>query len=86
MRQGNDQDTQYRSGIYYINSEHMNAALSVLNAYQKNLHQMDWWHYNGRRASRRILLRRRISPTVSGKKFYPYVDQSTDTLTKGIEN
>jgi peptide-methionine (S)-S-oxide reductase len=37
MRQGNDQGTQYRSGIYCYSSEHLEAAKSSKDAFQKSL-------------------------------------------------
>ena len=37
MRQGNDQGTQYRSGIYYSNESQHEQAVSSLNDYQVNL-------------------------------------------------
>ena len=37
MRQGNDQGTQYRSGIYYYNENHRHAALDSLELYQGRL-------------------------------------------------
>jgi len=37
MRQGNDQGTQYRSGIYYSNESQHQQAVSSMNDYQVNL-------------------------------------------------
>lgn len=37
MRQGNDQGTQYRSGIYYLNDEQRAAAEQLLPQYQQRL-------------------------------------------------
>jgi len=37
MRQGNDQGTQYRSGIYYSNESQHEQAVSSMNDYQVNL-------------------------------------------------
>ena len=37
MRQGNDQGTQYRSGIYYSNDRQREAAQTSLEGYQRNL-------------------------------------------------
>jgi peptide-methionine (S)-S-oxide reductase len=37
MRQGNDQGTQYRSGIYYYGENHRQAALDSLELYQGRL-------------------------------------------------
>lgn len=37
MRQGNDQGTQYRSGIYYSNESQHDQAVSSMNDYQVNL-------------------------------------------------
>lgn len=37
MRQGNDQGTQYRSGIYYSNESQHQQAVSGMNDYQVNL-------------------------------------------------
>ncbi len=37
MRQGNDQGTQYRSGIYYSNESQREQAVSSMNDYQVNL-------------------------------------------------
>ncbi len=37
MRQGNDQGTQYRSGIYYTHEGHYDQALSSKQQYQANL-------------------------------------------------
>ena len=37
MRQGNDQGTQYRSGIYYYTDEHRDIAKKTKEAYQKAL-------------------------------------------------
>jgi len=37
MRQGNDQGTQYRSGIYYSNESQNEQAVSSMNHYQVNL-------------------------------------------------
>lgn len=37
MRQGNDQGTQYRSGIYYFNSEQQQQAQDSVLSYQKRL-------------------------------------------------
>jgi len=37
MRQGNDQGTQYRSGIYYGNESQHQQAVSSMNDYQVNL-------------------------------------------------
>ena len=37
MRQGNDQGTQYRSGIYYSNESQHQQAVSSMNDYQGNL-------------------------------------------------
>ncbi len=37
MRQGNDQGTQYRSGIYYSNESQHDQAISSMNDYQVNL-------------------------------------------------
>ena len=36
-RQGNDQGTQYRSGIYYSNESQHDQAVSSMNDYQVNL-------------------------------------------------
>ena len=37
MRQGNDQGTQYRSGIYYSNDQQRDQALQILKIYQTAL-------------------------------------------------
>lgn len=37
MRQGNDQGTQYRSGIYYSNDQQRDQALQILKTYQTAL-------------------------------------------------
>jgi len=37
MRQGNDQGTQYRSGIYYSNESQREQSVSSMNDYQVNL-------------------------------------------------
>ena len=37
MRQGNDVGTQYRSGIYYYDEEHIAAAEASRDAFQKEL-------------------------------------------------
>jgi len=37
MRQGNDQGTQYRSGIYTYNEEQMCSAKEIMQEYQQNL-------------------------------------------------
>ena len=37
MRQGNDQGTQYRSGIYYVSEQQKNTAETLLRDYQKSL-------------------------------------------------
>ncbi len=39
MRQGNDQGTQYRSGIYYSNDSQREAVENSLQRYQQNLEQ-----------------------------------------------
>ena len=39
MRQGNDQGTQYRSGIYYYSDSQREAAERSLEAYQQNLQE-----------------------------------------------
>ena len=41
MRQGNDQGTQYRSGIYYTDEGHYDQALSSKQQYQANLSAQD---------------------------------------------
>ena len=39
MRQGNDQGTQYRSGIYYYTNEQRDMAQQTKEAYQKELNR-----------------------------------------------
>ena len=41
MRQGNDQGTQYRSGIYFYNVDHRMAAFASKNLYQQRLDASD---------------------------------------------
>jgi peptide-methionine (S)-S-oxide reductase len=42
MRQGNDQGTQYRSGIYYYDDEQKQFALKSKESYQKELDKMSY--------------------------------------------
>lgn len=42
MRQGNDQGTQYRSGIYYSTVEQKSIAESIMQQYQKKLTEQGW--------------------------------------------
>jgi len=44
MRQGNDQGTQYRSGIYYSNDQQRDQALQILKAYQTALEAQNHAH------------------------------------------
>lgn len=68
MRQGNDQGTQYRSGIYYLNPEQQATAEQLLQQYQQRLDAAG----QGRITTeivpcRAVLLCRGVPPAVPGE-------------------
>ena len=68
MRQGNDAGTQYRSAIYTFDAAQRATAEASRDAYAARLHESGLRRHHDRdRRRRRVLLRRGLSPAVSGE-------------------
>jgi peptide-methionine (S)-S-oxide reductase len=69
MRQGNDVGTQYRSGIYATSAAQKEKAKAVRDAFDEKLQAKGIRpHHDRNRGRTAVLLRRGVSPAVSGEE------------------